>query len=161
MLIPIGTPSGFFISYVAYDPIAQIDSRISGEKKPAYFAPSEERKDSLVFVPDHFWKQVTESNTIYIVDGVWDSITINYLGLPAMALLGSRISEDVSKILSLYKNIILVQDNDQAGAKLLAEMSKNFRNVTRVQIPAQIAKDIDEFHNKTSDEETFKLLSKY
>jgi len=145
---------------VAYDVLAQIHMRQTGEKKPAYYAPSDERKDSLVFVPDNSWGMVTASDTIYIVDGVWDSITINYLGLPAMALLGSRISEDVKKILSLYKQIILVQDNDQAGVSLFIELSKLFKNVWRVKIPVSIAKDIDEFHNKTSDNEARNLLKR-
>ena len=159
LLIPISTPSGFYISYVAYDIVAQIHTRQTGEKKPSYFAPSDARKDSLVFVPDNHWKQVTDSDVIYVVDGVWDSITINYLGLPAMALLGSRISTDVSKILSLYKQIILVQDNDQAGASLFVELSKRFKNVSRVSVPAEIAKDIDSYHNKTSDAEARNLLT--
>jgi len=158
LLIPITTPSGFYISYVAYDVIAQIETRQTGEKKPSYIAPKDARKDSLVFVPDNHWAQVTESDIIYVVDGVWDSITINYLGLPAMALLGSRVSDDITKILRLYKKIILVQDNDKAGVSLFIELSKHFCNVSRVQIPASIAKDIDEFHNKTSDGEARNLL---
>jgi 5S rRNA maturation endonuclease (ribonuclease M5) len=160
LLIPISTPAKFYISYVAYDVLAQIHTKQTGEKKPAYFAPISERKDSIVFVPENSWERVTNSNTIYLVDGVFDSITVNYLGLPAMALLGSRISEDISKILSLYERIILVQDNDQAGSNLFIELSKRFRNVARVKIPASIAKDIDEFHNKTSDEEAHNLLKR-
>ena len=158
LLIPITTPSGFYVSYIAYDVLAQIHAKQTGEKRPAYIAPKDTRKDSLVFVPDTYWEQVTNSDVIYVVDGVWDSITVNYLGFPAMALLGSRVSEDIAKILSLYKEIVLIQDNDQAGVSLFIELSKKFRNVSRVCIAADIAKDIDEFHNKTNDETTRKLF---
>jgi len=158
LLIPITAPSGFFVSYVAYDTIAQIETRRTGEKRPAYYAPKNAKKDSLVFTPDNSWGRVTESDTIYVVDGVWDSVTINYLGLPAMALLGSTISADVATILGLYKRIILVQDNDQAGVALFIDLAKRFKNVSRIRIPVSIAKDIDEFHNKTSDNEALKLL---
>ena len=110
-------------------------------------------------MPDSAWGMVTQSDIVYVVDGIWDSITLNFLGFPCISLMGSRVSEDISKILALYKHLILVADNDKAGVDLFIDLSKRFKNVSRIKVPTP-AKDIDEFHNKVGDEETKKLLSR-
>jgi len=68
---------------------------------------------------------VTQSDIVYVVDGIWDSITLNFLGFPCISLMGSRVSEYISKILALYKRLILVADNDKAGVDLFIDLSKS------------------------------------
>lgn len=160
LLIPITAPNGFYVSYVSYDTIAQIDAKMGKEKRPSYIAPKGAGKESLVYVPQDSWDNVVSSSTIYVVDGVWDSITLNYLGFPAMALLGSSLTTGIIQILNMYKSIILVQDNDHAGVSLFIDLSRRFKHVSRVVIPASISKDIDEYHNIEGDANTRLLIEK-
>jgi hypothetical protein len=67
------------------------------------------------------------------------------IGIPALSILPSSISDDIKRILSVFKVLYVVVDNDEAGTKLYKEMSSIFPFVYRVTIPPEHAKDLDEF----------------
>lgn len=88
-------------------------------------------------------KRTFDKRVIFITDGVFDSVTLNYRGIPALALLGSTFSPENLYFLRWYKRIYVCADNDAAGLKLYNMLKKAVPGVHRV-IQGQ-TKDIEEF----------------
>lgn len=61
----------------------------------------------------------TKNKTVVIVEGYSDVFRLEMFGVHAVALLGSEISKEQAELLSMYKNIYIATDNDEAGAKCL------------------------------------------
>lgn len=76
---------------------------------------------------EHFNERV-----IFITDGVFDAISLNYRGIPAIALLGSTFSREVLYYLRWYRAIYVCTDNDKAGVVLYQRLKKAVPNVYRV-----------------------------
>lgn len=77
-------------------------------------------------------KQCFDQRVLFIVDGVFDSVSLNYRGLPAISLLGSTFSREVLYFLRWYKSIYVLCDNDAAGNSLLSKLRKSLPAVYRV-----------------------------
>lgn len=77
-------------------------------------------------------KKTFESRTLFITDGVFDSIALNYRGIPALALLGSTFSPEILYFLRWYNKIYICADNDDAGLKLYKRLQKSAKGVYRV-----------------------------
>lgn len=61
--------------------------------------------------------RVKSSNLVYVVESSFDAIRLDQVGFPAVATLGANVSASQIKLLSKYfNNVILVADNDDAGA---------------------------------------------
>lgn len=76
---------------------------------------------------DNFSKSV-----LFVTDGVFDCVTLNYRKIPTIGLLGSTFSKEVLYFLRWYKRIYVCADNDKAGLALAAKMSRVLPNVHRV-----------------------------
>ncbi len=83
-----------------------------------------------------------DKRILFVVDGVFDSIALNYRGIPAISLLGSMVSREVLYFLRWYKCIYTLQDNDTAGTNLYKRLAKALPKVHRVFQSG--AKDIEE-----------------
>lgn len=83
-----------------------------------------------------------DSRAIFIVDGVYDSVSLNWRGLPAISLLGSHVSADVLYFLRWYKEVYVIRDNDEAGTKLYKRLQKALPRVH--QVFQSKCKDIEE-----------------
>lgn len=84
-------------------------------------------------------KHQFDKRAIFIVDGVFDSVALNYRGIPAISLLGSMVSPEILYFLRWYKHVYTIQDNDAAGNQLYLRLKKALPRVCRV------------FQNKTKD----------
>lgn len=80
-----------------------------------------------------------DKRAVFIVDGVFDSISLNYRGIPTVSLLGSMVSPEVLYFLRWYKHVYTIQDNDAAGNSLYLRLKRALPSVHRV------------FQNKTKD----------
>jgi len=61
--------------------------------------------------------RIKTSNTVYVVESSFDAIRLDQVGFPAVATLGANVSASQIKLLEKYfNNIVLVADNDEAGA---------------------------------------------
>lgn len=83
-----------------------------------------------------------DSRAIFIVDGVFDSVSLNWRGLPAISLLGSSVSPDVLYFLRWYKEVYVIRDNDDAGTKLYNRLHRALPRVH--QVFQSKCKDIEE-----------------
>jgi 5S rRNA maturation endonuclease (ribonuclease M5) len=60
------------------------------------------------------------SSKIYVVESSFDAIRLDQLGFPAVATLGSHISNIQIELLRKYfNNIIVIADNDEAGGNMV------------------------------------------
>lgn len=70
--------------------------------------------------------RVKTSKNIYVVESSFDAIRLDQCGLPAVATLGSNVSNFQIDLLKKYFNdIIVIADNDDAGASMVKKLKKN------------------------------------
>lgn len=55
----------------------------------------------------------------YIVEGIFDSLSVRSLGIPCVAMMGISSSRYKNVLYSLFKNIVAVPDNDDQGRDVL------------------------------------------
>lgn len=64
--------------------------------------------------------RIKTSNTVYVVESSFDAIRLDQCGLPAVATLGSNVSNIQTDLLKKYfNNIYVIADNDEAGLNML------------------------------------------
>lgn len=61
------------------------------------------------------WDTAMITREVFVVEGVFDWLTLLSWGYPALALVGTHIRADALKALTRFKRIHLVLDNDEAG----------------------------------------------
>ncbi len=145
MVAPILDLVGDVVGIVGWDAENKRKELEEGEKGlPMYKVSSK-----FVFPRERYFlsdiellRQEFSKRVIFIVDGVFDSISLNYHGIPAVSLLGSSVSPEVLYFLRWYKYIYVVQDNDSAGMSLYARLAKALPRVYRV--VQNKTKDIEE-----------------
>ncbi len=142
MLLPITDLVGDVVGLVGWDAQNKNKELTEGQLGlPMYKVSSK-----LVFPREKYFltdvdllKRQFDKRAIFIVDGVFDSVALNYRGIPAISLLGSMVSKEVLYFLRWYKHVYTIQDNDEAGTKLYLRLKKALPRVCRV------------FQNRTKD----------
>ena len=97
---------------------------------------------------------------LFVVDGVFDAVSLNSIGIPAIALLGSNTSTTLYYFLRWYSYIYVIPDNDSAGSNLLKRLKQAVPNVHGVF--QSKTKDIDELLKlkpDTTKKQLFSLMS--
>ena len=90
-----------------------------------------------IYSPDTLWdkrkyfyihpndmKKALEDDYIIIVDGIFDSINLNRIGLHSASLMGSNFSNWHRQYLRFFKYVIVIPDNDNAGVSLVNKIRK-------------------------------------
>lgn len=89
------------------------------------------------------WKQAVEDKYIFVVDGIFDAISLRLFGYNATCTMGSEYTDYHKKYLSFIKKLIVPHDNDNAGLLLAKKISSSHNNVTIIKQGE--TKDIDDF----------------
>lgn len=105
-------------------------------------------KSKYFYVQPEEFRKALQDDYIIIVDGIFDAINLNRLGLNAVALMGSNLSNWHKYYLKLFKYVIVIPDNDNAGVFLVKKL-KQFRRDVIVLHQGKF-KDIDDYI-KSSD----------
>lgn len=142
MLLPIMDLVGDVVGLVGWDAQNKNKELTEGQLGlPMYKVSSK-----LVFPKEKYFlsdvdllRQQFDKRAIFIVDGVFDSVTLNYRGIPAISLLGSLVSKEILYFLRWYDRVYTIQDNDAAGNQLYLRLKRALPRVCRV------------FQNKTKD----------
>lgn len=61
---------------------------------------------------------------VFLVEGIFDCISLSALNLPCIATMGSSVSETKCELLKFFKKVIGIPDNDKTGRKALNRYSK-------------------------------------
>ena len=145
VIIPIRNLGGEVVGLVGWDAYNKYKEVAEGEQGLVSYRVSAKS----VFAREKYFlsdisclKKNFEHRVIFITDGVFDAISLNYRGIPAIALLGSSFSQEILYFLSWYKTIYVCADNDVAGSNLVRKLSKAAANVYRVSQSS--TKDIEE-----------------
>jgi DNA primase len=98
--------------------------------------------------------RVKTADRVYVVESSFDAIRLDQVGLPAVATLGSNVSNIQIELLQKYfNNIIVVADNDEAGGNMKDKIIEKLGSrVSVIQLNKQY-KDIGDM----SDEDIKKL----
>lgn len=148
LMLPGVDPLNDVITFICYDVIAQQATKLEQTVASSYFFPEStimNKKGTYLYAPPDAWDNIIASEDLFIVDGTWDSVTLNTCGFPTVALLMSEITPAARQILNLFKRLYLVMDNDSAGGLLYQQMIRQFKTVYRVVVPCDIGKDVDAY----------------
>lgn len=110
-----------------------------------YFYPGSETfsKGRYMFIePDEIRKAIQEQY-ICIVDGLFDKIILQCLGINAVSLCGSSLTDWHQRYLNFVKYKIVIADNDIAGRKLFNACRWRLSNVVEIRQPE--TNDIDDY----------------
>lgn len=133
--IPITDLSGDVVGIVGWDALNKY-KELEGEEQglPMYKVSSKHvfKRERYFLTDVSVLKQTFSSRTVFITDGVFDSVALNYRGIPAVALLGSTFSPEVLYFLRWYRKIYVCADNDKAGLTLYSKLNRALPGVHRV-----------------------------
>jgi DNA primase len=133
--IPVASPDGMTIGFVGR----------SVEGKEFKNTPGLPKSKTLFNL-----HRVKTSDRVYVVESSFDAIRLDQVGLPAVATLGSMVSNIQMDLLKKYfNNIILLADNDDAGNTMRQKLiDKLGSRISVIKIDAKY-KDIGDMDNET------------
>lgn len=126
-------------------------------------------RDTTFFMFDKAVDSLKSNGIIYVVEGIFGAISMNSIGLPTIAVQGIEISKIKSIMLTRFKKVIFIPDNDSSGLatnKYLNEMSgKSIKFIWKTDAPTLYTRlqgvygiDIDEYIRDYDCYETLKSL---
>jgi DNA primase len=111
VILPIKNEYGSVVSFTGRD--------ITGESKQKYMHGTNTpvfKKSSLVWNLSKVRKAISEQDRVVVCEGQMDAISVTESGIPAVAILGSKISEQQLTLLSkICNNIYMMFDSDKSG----------------------------------------------
>jgi len=135
VVIPMQSPDGMSIGFVA--------RTIEGKE----FKNTPGLPKSKILFNLH---RVKASKIVYVVESSFDAIRLDQVGFPAVATLGANVSSSQIELLKRYfTGIVLVADNDEAGAIMSERLTEKMGNLVTVISPDKKYKDIGDM---TDDE---------
>lgn len=143
--IPIRNEYGQIISFTGRD--------ITGAARSKYLhgtTSSVFKKSDIVWNLSKVRSMIKDQDMIVVCEGQMDAIAVTEAGIPAVSIMGSKISEEQLKIISkLTNNVYMIFDSDRAGQEGLMSAFKMISSMDidavfySVVIPGD--KDPDEF----------------
>jgi len=77
--------------------------------------------------------RVKTSNEVYVVESSFDAIRLDQCGMPAVATLGSMVSNfQIDLLRKYFNNVYVVADNDEAGGHMAERLQKSLGGVVSV-----------------------------
>lgn len=103
------------------------------------------------------WEVVSAGRTVWLVEGVFDWLTLRSWGFPALALTGTHVSSDAIRALTRFERLYLALDNDEAGRAATDRLIQSLGDrAVPVALPG--VKDVAEFTLRTNGRNSFKEL---
>lgn len=63
------------------------------------------------------WKEY--GGVVYLVEGIFDCLSLRAIGLPAIATMGSSVGDYKKELLKLFGKVIAIPDNDKTGRRAI------------------------------------------
>lgn len=116
-IIPVHSISGEILSFIGYFP----DYKKYITVPSPFFS-----KDTLFFNIDHAYRLSWEKydGVVFLVEGIFDCLSLRAIGLPAIATMGSTVTQTKKELLKLFKKVIYIPDNDEVGRRALNRYDK-------------------------------------
>lgn len=71
---------------------------------------------------------------LVVVEGPWDVMRLAQLAVPAVAILGTRLSDTQRRLLARAPELVLLLDGDRPGREATARLRRELSQVTRVRV---------------------------
>lgn len=145
VILPVRDLSGQVVGITGWDAYNKYKEVAKGEQGLASYkvsAKSVFSRDKYFLSDVDCLRRQFDKRVVFVTDGVFDSVSLNYRGIPTVALLGSTFSREIIYFLSWYKHVYVCADNDRAGVNLVKKLSKSVPNVHAIQ--QDKCKDIEE-----------------
>jgi DNA primase len=82
---------------------------------------------------------LVRSDEVVVTEGPFDWLTAVQWGLPAVALLGSRVSHSMVQALSRFRRVYLALDSDEAGRRAAAQLAAELDcRAATVELPSDV-----------------------
>lgn len=116
-IIPVTAVNGDLVSLIGY----YADFKRYITLATPFFA-----KSGMFFKFHEAYKLAWEryNGVVFLVEGIFDCLSLWSLGLPCMATMGSSVSSVKGDLLKLFRKVIAVPDDDDTGRKALNRYSK-------------------------------------
>jgi DNA primase len=109
--IPIKNEYGQIISFTGRDVTGDAKSKYMHGTTSAVF-----KKSNVVWNLSNIRKMIAEQDRVIICEGQMDAIAVTETGIPAVSVMGSKISETQLKSISkITNNVYMLFDSDRAG----------------------------------------------
>lgn len=149
-IVPIKDIAGNVIALVGWHPKG-------GSRKYVTTPTQGFSRDVSFFNYDHAYRTSLESHNgvVFLVEGIFDAISLRSLGYPAMANQGLEMSGVKSRMLQRFSKVVAIPDNDNSGRSVnpflnhLTTKGANF--IWRINVPNVFVvlpkgiKDVDDF----------------
>lgn len=66
---------------------------------------------------------------VILVEGIFDCLSLRSVGLPAIATMGSSVSEIKGEYLKLFRKVLGIPDDDRTGRRAFSRFDKNYWHV--------------------------------
>lgn len=162
LVIPVKNLSGKICGFVGWDANNSLKKAEGIATDLSTYRVSNKR----VFDKNHYFLadvKVLEENyhngVLFVVDGVFDSLSLNCRGIPAISLLGSYPSALHYYFLHWFSHIYVITDNDKAGCDLYRWIHRAIPRTRRITQTG--CKDIDAFLKQypgIAERELFEIL---
>ncbi len=145
LVVPITDVAGKVVAIGGFNPFIYLSSKESGCKTANYYKYSNSsvyKKGRYLYSMPGIYEKSVKDGYAFLVDGLFDCITLTGLGFNALALLGSSVSPEIIVQLRFVRRVILIADNDNAGIKLYETLKKQLAGLELFK--QNLAKDIDD-----------------
>lgn len=145
VVIPIRDLSGSIVGLVGWDAYNKFREVSEGEQGLVSYRVSAKSvfpREKYFLTDVECLKRQFQHRVVFVTDGVFDCVSLNYRSIPAIALLGSSFSPEILYFLRWYKAVYVCADNDKAGISLVGKLSRALGNVHA--LTQNKTKDIEE-----------------
>lgn len=159
LVIPIFDINGCVAGLGGFNPFLYLKAKEENDWTIAYYQYSSAslfKKGRYVYSPPGNYEKALEDGYIFVVDGLFDALSLWEAGFNACAMMDSAVTDEKVVLLRFVKRVILLADNDDAGVKLYRKLKQR---VPGLELFKQgKTKDIDELLKTKFRDKTVKQL---
>lgn len=154
LAIPIRCFDGSVFGFIGYS--SRPDNYPPEEIFIKYLYPPKEsfNKSRYFYITAEEYKKAVIDGYVCIVDGIFDKIILQCLGINAVSLCGSSLTEWHKRYLEFIRHKIVIADNDLAGRRLSTCCRRQLDNC--VEFIQSSTGDVDSLIRSTKELEAFK-----
>ena len=158
LVVPVWGVGGI-VALAGFNPFQYVGNRESGDWSTPYYKYSASRvfkKGRFVWAAEGGVEKAIKDGYVFVVDGLFDAISLLGEGFNAWALMDSSITQERVILMRFVKRVILIADNDAAGVKVWEQLRKR---VHCLELWKQNkTKDVDELLKSPFRSQTIKQL---
>lgn len=145
LVFPIYNVADKVISLAGFNPFNYLEAKETGDKTINYYLYNNSeifQKHNYLFYTEGTYEKAFNDGYVFIVDGIFDALSLENAGFNAFAKMDSSLSGQVVMLLRFIKRVIVLSDNDSAGYGLFEKMKKHLPKIELIK--QSYGKDIDE-----------------